>query len=136
MKLLGIDYGMKRIGLATTDESQTIATPLLTIQNKGDKKNIIALSEIVKSHDIKGIVFGIPQNSSGEDTPMTKIVRDFGNKLSAELGMEVVFVNERYSSKEAEDHIRENLGITKREKIAELIDKMSASLILKSYIEK
>jgi len=134
MKLLGIDYGLKRIGLATTDLGRSIASPLVTIQNRGDKKNVATISDICRQHNIGGIVCGVPLDIVGGENDMSRIVRQFGVKLGESLSIEIVFVNERYSSKEAEEHIRENLGITNREKVAELVDKMAAAMILSDYI--
>ncbi|MCL2755837.1 MAG: Holliday junction resolvase RuvX [Firmicutes bacterium] len=135
MKILGIDYGLKRIGIAVSDDRGIMAFPLVTIENRGDKKNISAISELVKKHGVSSIMFGIPQDVVGEDTTMTRIIREFGEKLAIESGLEVVYFNERYSSKDAEDHIRENLGVTNHRKIAELVDKMAAAMILSDYIK-
>jgi len=135
-KVLGIDYGLKRIGLATSDLSRTIASPLVTIQNKGEKKNIQAVTEIIQNHNIQGIMCGIALGIDGMETTMSRITREFGEKLAEISGLEVVYFNERYSSKEAEEHIRNNLGITRHEKIRELVDKMAASMVLQVYLDK
>jgi len=119
VKLLGIDYGLKRIGLATAVAG--VASPFLTIENRGEKKNLSRLLEIIKSERIEKIVVG-----DG--------FREFGELLGEVSGLEVVFVDERLSSWEAEEHIRNNLGIIKREKVKELIDKMAAVMILNNYI--
>ena len=136
MKWLGIDYGRKRIGLATSDASGTIASPLLTLENKGEKKNTEALLKIIADHNIEGIMCGMPQNIVGGDSGMSGEIKEFGRKLEEASGIGVEYVNERYSSKEAEEHIRVNLGITKWEKVKELVDKMVACMLLQEWLDK
>jgi len=135
MKILCIDYGLKRIGLATSDPTQMIASPLITLQNKGDANNISAVRNIIVEQRIGVLLCGIAQDIDGNDTPMSVRTREFGEKLRESTGLNVVYHNERYSSKEAEDHIKNNLGITRPEKIRELVDKIAATMILSSYLE-
>jgi len=134
MKLLGIDYGHRRIGLATTDLGGTIASPLFTVENRGERKNIEALCKIITDNKIQGIMCGIPQDMGGRDTSMSVIIREFCEKLSHASGLEVVYVNERYSSLDAEEHIRKNLGIKNPIKIREMVDKMVACMLLQEYV--
>ena len=136
MKLLCIDYGMKRIGLATSDISQTIATPLLTMPNKGDKNNIARLRDVCTQHKIGKIVIGLPLGADGVETQISAVVREFAKNLRAQLSLPVDFVNEHLSSWSAEEHIRQNLGITDHRKIKELVDKMAAAMLLQDYLMK
>ena len=130
MQYLGIDYGKARIGLAISETGQ-IARPIGHIKNKGDAKNIAVIRELCAKHQIKYIVCGIPLDTGANETDMSREVRRFGEKL----GIEVAYHNERYSSLEAEEYIREKMGITKREKVKELVDGVAAAMILQSYLD-
>jgi len=138
MKYLGIDYGKKRIGLAIS-EAGKYASPIKTIANKGDQNNVAAVREVMTKHDIlptmSRIVCGIPLDIDGNDTPMSLEIKKFGERLCSELGVQVIYKNERYSSVEAEQFIREKMGITKFEKMKELVDGVAASMILQSYLD-
>ena len=126
---LGIDYGRVRIGLAISETGQ-IARPLGVIQNKGDRKNTLAIKELCEKHDIKCIVFGLPLHADGNETEMSAEVRRFGELLNMYLGdcAKVVFQNERYSSIEAQQHIR-------AQKSKNSVDAVAAAMVLQSYLD-
>jgi len=132
---LGVDYGLKRIGLATCDGSGFVSSPFDVIKNKGDNKNIARLLEIIHNERIEGVVIGLPLDKDGNETKMSGLIRGFAQKLSDKSGVMVMFINERYSSQEATEHIREKLGIKSREKIKELVDKMAAAMLLQTYLD-
>lgn len=134
MKTLGIDYGLRRIGLALTDINCTIASPLKTIPNRGDKKNVIEIADIIRAHRVERIVLGLPRYPDGNDSPFTHAVRDFGTMLYEKTGIWVVYFDEGYTSRMAEEHIKVNLGIRDPKKIRDLVDKVAASMILSEYI--
>jgi len=136
MKTLCIDYGLRRIGLASTDPSGTIASPLLTIPNKGDHKNIITLTELITQHAIDRIVIGLPLYADGNQSPMSLEVNRFVTALQKHIQIPITTHPENHSSREAEDHIRNTLGIKTPAKIKELLDKFAAYVILKSYLEE
>ena len=122
MKYLGIDYGKKRIGLAASDNG-ILARPIAPIQNKGDRKNIAAISQL--KPDI--IVLGVPLSKDDMETDMSREIRRFGAVLAAELGVNVVYHNERYSSLEAQQLINTT-------KLRETLDSVAAAVILQSWI--
>ena len=135
-RILGIDYGRKRIGLALSDETATIASPIGYILNKGAKKNIPAFRDLVIKHNIKSIMLGMPYHADGRESEMAAEVKSLGELLGAEFGLPVVYFDERYSTKCAEEHIRNNLGIRNPKKVAELIDTTAASMLLLEYIQR
>jgi len=118
---LGVDYGRKRIGLAIS-EAGLIARPLKTIENKGEKKNLIAFAEIVKGYNIATIVVGLPVH---KNTSMADEATAFGHLLAWQLQVRVVFQNEMLTSVEAE-------SITRNKN---LIDSVAASMILQDYLK-
>ena len=131
-RLLGIDYGTRRIGLATS--TMGISSPFSVLKNNGEEGNIRAISSIVTAEKIDGFVLGVPLNAQGQETPMSQSIRKFGQRLE-QLGLPVMYVNEMLSSWEAEEHIKNNLGITSPDKVAALVDKVAASMLLQEYID-
>ncbi len=123
MKILGIDYGEKRIGLAISDESRTFARELDILSPKefwGQIKNII------KENQISQIVLGWPLNMSGEMTEKTKEVENFKLELESKTGVLVEIMDERLSSKMAE-----NISGSKKN-----LDSLAAQILLQNYLNK
>ena len=136
MKIMCIDYGSKRIGIAATDPTATISYPLTTITNKGLVNNVRAITQLTRENQIQKIVFGLPVHYNGQEGEACRKVRELGAALLKETELEVDYHDERYSSLEAEEHIKQNLGITNHKKVTELVDKVAASMILNNYLEK
>ncbi|MCL2846322.1 MAG: Holliday junction resolvase RuvX [Firmicutes bacterium] len=133
-KILGIDYGMRRIGIAVTDQNGTFASPLAVIPNHGHKKTAAALADLIKREGVELVVMGLPLYRDGNESPMSTAVREFAAVL-AETGVAVTFWEESHTSQRAEDHIKNTLGIRNPKKIAEIVDKMAAYMILSEYID-
>ena len=120
--ILGIDYGRVRIGLAVSDLG-IIARPLSVIINRGERKNLAALAEIVRANNISTIVIGLPIY---KDTSMSDEVRAFAKTLEP-LGITIAFQNEMLSSVTAEE--------IAGKKNRQLIDSYAASVILQEYLK-
>jgi len=119
---LGIDYGRKRIGLAIS-EAGLIARPLRTIENKGERKNLITFAEIIKKHNIGIIIMGLPVH---KNPAMSNEVRAFAKTLES-MNVKIVFQNEMLTSFEAEQNLAK--------KDRNLIDSVAASMILQDYLQ-
>ncbi|MBT3756157.1 MAG: Holliday junction resolvase RuvX [Candidatus Cloacimonetes bacterium] len=131
-RLMGIDYGEVRIGLALSDPLQIISQPLKVIGNNGD--TFSEINKIVKSKEVGKIILGLPQNLSGEDTKKTIEVREFAEILKSKVDVPVIFWDERYTSVEANEELKQ-MGYTIAES-RKVVDKVAASIILKSYMEE
>ena len=129
---MGIDYGEVRIGLALSDPLQIISQPLKVIGNNGD--TFSEINKIVKSEEVGKIILGLPQNLSGEDTKKTIEVREFAEILKSKVHVPVIFWDERYTSVEANEELKQ-MGYTIAES-RKVVDKVAASIILKSYMEE
>lgn len=129
MRCLGIDYGRRRIGLALSDPTLLIATPLLIIENRGLKKTLTQIVDIMQKNDVGQVVVGLPLHANGDESEMSREARQFGAAFVA-LGYPVEFVDERYTSFEAESII----GNHPQSK--NLIDKVAASIILQVYLDE
>ena len=131
-KILGIDFGKKRIGLAITDSQKIIASPLETIENK----EIFNFLEVfLKNEDIEAIVLGDPKTNKNTHNDLISDLKTFHQKLKR-FNVPIHFVDERFTSKIAFRMIIDaNIKKMKRRNKS-LVDKVSASLILETYLKK
>jgi putative Holliday junction resolvase len=130
---LGVDWGEKRVGLAVTDPSGTIASPLAVLNVKGDNAAVTGILELLSPRRVQKIVVGLPLSMDGSDSSQTIRVRKFAAKLARKSSLPVVFVDERLSSRQAE---RDLIGMgVRREKRRERVDSAAASLLLQAAME-
>jgi len=133
-KILAIDFGVKRIGLAIGDSESSIATPFKTIKNNGYENCSIKIAEIVKEWRINLIVLGKPEIYS--DQEVNKQIDNFGKILKKNLNIDVIFYNEDYSSNSAQAELAMQMQAGRKKKVnKEEIDRIAATLILQSYFE-
>ena len=135
-RILGVDYGERRVGLALSDPLAMIASPLPTLaRRKGKRPPVAALARLVEVHEVVEIVLGLPLALSGEETDWTREVREFGDRLSERTGVPVAYQDERMTSVRAERAIR-SLGLPKgRREEKERIDAAAAVLILQAHLD-
>lgn len=133
---MGVDFGEKRIGLAVSDPTNTVATPLDTLHRRAGKRPPLSrMTEIARGLDVDRVVVGLPLGLDGKENPWCAEVRDLGTKFGIRLGAEVVFVDERMTSVRAERAIR-SLGLSKRERERkDRIDAAAAQLILQAWLD-
>ena len=131
-RILGIDYGSVRIGLALSDPLKIISRPYKVILNKG-AETFIVIKTLVEEQSISKIVLGLPYDIDGSDSDKTREVRDFARILEAELTTPVIFWDERYTSSDANSFLK-SMGIDYK-KSKKVIDKIAAAIILKDYLE-
>lgn len=130
-RLLGLDVGERRIGVAISDELGMIASPLCTVDARGDV--VGELRSIINQYAIARVIVGLPIGLSGREGPQAKTVRAVADDLSCQLGIEFVYSDERLSSAVAEQALRSQ-G-TRREKRKTHIDNMAAAVILQGYLD-
>ena len=131
--LLGLDFGDKTIGIAVSDKSKTIATPIITIKRKGILKDIEKLLSILEEYDVGGIILGLPLSLDGNENERTKKVRKFAQELKRCKDIKIAYQDERYSSDVIYKELRKN-SISKA-KIKKKIDQMAASYILQGFLD-
>lgn len=134
MRILGIDYGEVRIGLALTDPLGIIAYPLITIKN--DSKAILEIKKVISEYGVEKIVLGYPLKENGEETKLSKKIIIYKQILEKELGLSVELFDERYSSEIAKQRIIETVPSKKKRRDKSLIDKNAAAVILQDYLEQ
>ena len=131
-RILGIDYGDARIGVAISDPTRTIARPLEVIE-PGKVDPVERIAEIVKEYDVKLVILGLPKLMSGEEGEMAAKVREFMQKLKDRTDLEIRLVDERFTSKIAERELRKRKVKPSREK--KKVDLYAASLLLQEYLD-
>ena len=133
MKLLGIDYGRQRIGLAV---GETFASPLKTLKVKqikdGDNEAINEIGRICVANNVKKIILGLPLNREGKEGKAAREVKDFGQRLSTRLKVKIDYFDESLSSQNAlQEMIKGGASRKARQK---KLDAVAAALILQGYI--
>lgn len=136
MRILGLDVGTARIGVAVSDESHTIASPLSTINGKQSLKSTADdVLELCKEHNATTIVIGMPIALSGGNRGESAVrAQKLGNHLKERGTFTIVFWDERFTTKEA-DRALIGAGV-KRSNRRRMVDKVAASLILQGYLDK
>ncbi|RKY25816.1 MAG: Holliday junction resolvase RuvX [Planctomycetota bacterium] len=131
MRYLGIDYGIKRTGLAICDPAETIASPLTVIE--GQKELLEKIADIVKTENVEAVVLGLPLNMNDSAGPQAKLVFQFAERLKAHLHIPVHFQDERLSSFAAEDKLAS--AKIKKSRRKKHIDAVAAAEILEAFLE-
>lgn len=132
MRYLAIDYGRKRTGLAISDPTETIVSPLDVVK---DQKELFAkVQQLVKTEKVNAIVLGLPLNMDGSTGPQAKLVKKFANLLKKHIDIPIYFQDERLSSFAAEEEIAE-IEIARKAK-KEKLDAVAAAHILELFLEK
>lgn len=136
MRILGIDYGERRIGMAMSDPTGTIAQPLPTLKRRrGKRPPLKAITEVAVANDVKALVMGLPLELSGKESDWTAEVRSVGDELGRRLDVPVHYVDERFTSARALKALAE-LGLSKtKRRQKERVDAAAAVLILQSWLD-
>ena len=132
-RLLAIDYGTRRVGLALSDPLKMIASPYRTIINKGNSNLIVEIERIIDAEDVEQIIIGLPLGMAGQITEQTKKVEEFADKLIAR-GIAIEYEDERWSSVAAKRSMKEqniSSGYNK-----ELVDQTAAAIFLQQYLDR
>ena len=132
-RLIGIDPGGKRIGIAISDENKIVATPYTTLVKENYSKLLLEIKKIFKENEIDGIVVGNPLNMDGSTGKSSQSAADFAKKLSINVTIPISMWDERLSS-EATFKITKELGTNATNRVDKL-DKNAAAFILQGAID-
>ena len=132
--LVGLDIGYKTIGIAVSDRSFTIATPLNTVSRKGTKKDLPKIKEFLNEYNIGGFILGLPLSLDGNENEQTVKIRKFSIDLQAFFSVPFEFWDERYSSDIIFKELRKSDFSSS--KIKKKLDQQSAAYILQGYLDK
>jgi putative holliday junction resolvase len=131
-RIVALDPGTKHIGVAVSDETQTIATPVRTIERRSWKKTLAVVKDILGEFDAVALVIGLPYNSDGSESEMSTEARRIARNFSLSLDVPIVLQDERVTSYEARRRLWERgveLKDTKR-----LVDSEAAAIILSDFL--
>jgi putative Holliday junction resolvase len=133
-RLLGLDLGTKTIGMALSDVTRSVATPLRTLKRGKFTADAKELAEVVATNQVGAVVIGLPLNLDGTEGPRAQSTRAFARNLAGHLNVPIVFWDERLSTAAVERHLIEADASRKRR--AEVIDRMAAAYILQGALER
>lgn len=132
-RIMGIDYGEKRIGIALSDPLFTFAYPFTTLQN--DSVFFNTLSNIIQEKNIIKAVLGLPSSKFNSSLELSKLVLKLKNEIESKLKIEVILWDEEFSSMIAKEKILESVTKKSKRKNKDLLDKHSAAIILQEYLD-
>ncbi len=133
-RLIGIDAGTKTLGLALSDVTRTIASPLETIRRTKFKADAARLMELVQAHGVTGLVLGLPANLDGTEGPRAQATRALSRNLNQIFALPILLWDERLTTAAAERMLI--AADTSRKRRAEVIDKLAATLILQGALDR
>jgi putative pre-16S rRNA nuclease len=130
VRILALDYGRRRIGLAISDELGLTANPLPVLLRKNRREDLARLREIANANSVARIIVGLPLHLSGRHGEMAEEASRFASRLAKELGLPVEQLDERLTSWEAEQLAKESQHAKKAD-----LDSVSAAILLREYLE-
>ncbi|MDE5778495.1 MAG: Holliday junction resolvase RuvX [Lachnospiraceae bacterium] len=136
MRIMGLDYGTKTVGVALSDELLLTAQPVMTIERKSENKlrrTLAQIEELIEKYEVSFVVLGYPKNMNNTIGERAKATEEFKEHLERRTGLDVVLQDERLSTVESQRILIES-GV-RREHRKEYVDKMAAAVILQSYLD-
>ncbi len=131
-RLLALDVGEKRVGVAICDETRTLARPLLTLKRASKKEDFARLAALCREHAIAQVIVGLPKTLRGEEGPQAQRVRRYAIELQAALNLPIDFWDERYSSVDAQERLT---SASRKARARGEIDSAAAAIILQEYLD-
>jgi putative Holliday junction resolvase len=132
-RVIAIDLGTKRIGVAVTDALRIAALPHATIARKGGKHDLDAIAEVVRDVDAERVVLGLPLSPEGDEGRAAKSAQAFAERLRGALPVPVELVDESFSTVEAEDVLL--AADLSRARRREVVDRVAAAVILRRWMD-
>lgn len=134
MRVLGLDVGDKRIGVALSDPLRIIANPIEVYVRQGAERDTDYFAKFISEREVTTVVIGLPLNSDGTESEQTAKTRVFAGSLQTKTSAQIVFMDERFTTQAAEEVLLEaDLSRADRKKV---IDKVAAVIILQDYLNQ
>ena len=136
MRIMGLDYGSKTVGVALSDELGITAQPIMTIERKSEnklRKTLAQIEELIDAYEVSFVVLGYPKNMNNSEGQRVEATMEFKEHIERRTGLEVKLWDERLTTIESERILME-AGV-RREHRKDYIDKMAAAIILQSYMD-
>ena len=137
MRVLGLDVGERRVGIAISDPTGTVARPLQALLRGSREEDFAAIAALVAEHDVELIVVGQPLSLDGTEGPQARRVARYAEALAARLPVRLVSWDERFTTVEAEEILRQSRKRRERRRArtAGEVDAVAAAVILQSYLD-
>lgn len=132
-RILGLDFGTRRIGAALSDPRRLIATPLEVYERREPARDATHYRALVAEEGIERIVIGLPVHTGGGESDLSRLARAWGKWLTAATGRPVIFYDERYTSVDA-DHLMRSHGLKLRDRKARR-DMLAAQILLQNFLD-
>lgn len=132
-RLLGLDVGDRRIGVALSDPTGLLATPLEVYTRRGEREDVAHIASLAQEYEVAGVVVGLPVNMNGTEGPQALKTREMAERVS-EQGLDIVMWDERLSTVEAERRMTASRR-RKRRGLLQRSDAEAAAVILESYLD-
>lgn len=136
MRILGLDYGTKTVGVAISDELGLTAQPLCTIERKSEnklRKTLAEIESIIEEYGVSFVVLGYPKNMNNTEGPRAQATKEFKEHMERRTGLSVYLQDERLTTVESERILMES-GVQRQQR-KKYVDKMAAAIILQSYLD-
>ena len=133
-RLMGLDVGSKTVGLALSDVTRMVATPLETLRRTKFTKDALALRKIFEEHEVAGLIVGLPISMDGTEGPRCQSTRQFAANLLEYVDLPLAFWDERMSTMVVQRVLTEEADLSRRRR-AQLVDKMAAAYILQGALD-
>ncbi len=133
-RILGLDVGDKYIGVAVSDLLQFTAQGLTTIKRESKVKDFKIIEDLINEYEIKKVVVGLPKNMNGTMGPQSEKVIKFAEKIKNKFKIDIIYIDERLTTVSAERILIESE--VRRENRKKVIDKIAASYILQTYLDR
>ena len=136
MRIMGLDYGSKTVGVAISDELMITAQPLMTIERKSEnklRKTLAKIEELIDEYEVSFVVLGYPKNMDNTEGERVARTEEFKEHIERRTGLSVILQDERMSTVESERVLME-AGV-RREHRKEYVDKLAAAVILQTYLD-
>jgi putative Holliday junction resolvase len=131
MRIMALDMGERRTGVALSDVMGWLATPLTVLQYNSREQEFAAIEELVRKHEVQQVVLGYPLSLDGSIGPQAQRVQRYADKLRARVSVPIVLWEEQFSTAQAEQLIHQTGQRVRRERI----DAAAAAVILQSYLD-
>ena len=133
-RILGLDYGTRRIGLALSDPTGTLASPLPFLENDGGDKVAAKLKELIQTQGIETVIVGLPRNMDGTYGPSAQRVREFIAQIQPQVAAKIISQDERLTTSQASKDLAQ-MGLSQKE-LRKKVDSSSAALILQQFLDR
>jgi putative Holliday junction resolvase len=136
MRVLALDLGTRRIGLAVSDSDGSVAFPAGCLEREGTKRDLAVLRSLVRERGIECIVVGLPVHMSGRLGVEAEAAERFAQQLARETGLPVDTLDERWTTRQAERALRDAQASKRRRRQRGRVDSVAAALLLQTYLER